>query len=295
MVELSAEKIAKLKEHFIQISCQPRQEIIRKITSQMSDLDNKILEYQKGLIARIRELEVKKLEFAAMQIQPSTELKGAEFDNLLLHPDIENIELEGYRITVTTKPIKIEYMDELYFIGRFIIYLETSGSTGYLLRFKNLDQNIHGHPHPHVESNGMPCLGNIKECIPQMVGANQFAAAISVAVQYLKSYSNSDQYGKPYVVLEHWPKIKREKEKVDEVSRGVDRAEGVAEEDRAVVGAVGEQCQDAGGGNAVREPVGVDQGNQRGERGTDAPDHRDQQNERPGVPEPSAGASGNSG
>jgi len=295
MQELPAEKIAQLREHFIKISCQPRQEIINKIARQMSNLDIEILECQKALVARIRELEVKKFEYDAMQIKPSAELKGAEFDNLLLHPDIENIEFEGYGIIVTTKPIKIEYGGEIYFIGRFNIYLETNGGIGWLLRFKNLDQNIFGHPHPHMQTNGVPCLGNIKECMPHMIGANQFAAAINVAIQYLKSYSDSDQYGKPYIMLENWPKIKREKEKVDEVSRGVDRAEGITEEDRAIIGAVGEQCQDSGGGNALRESPGVDQRDQRDERGTDASDHRDQQDERPGILEPSANAGGDAG
>lgn len=294
MIELPAEKIAKLREQFIQISCQPRQEIIRRVAQQMSDLDKTILVHQRELIVRIRELEVKRLEFAAMQIKPSEERKGTEFDNLLLHPDIENIELEGYRIIVTTKPIKIEYDGELYFIGRCVIYLDTNGSQGYVLRFKNLDQNIQGHAHPHVETNGVPCLGNIKECIPQMVGANQFAAVINVAIQYLKSYTHGDGY-QPYSYLSYWPKIKREKEKVDEVSRGVDRAEGVTEEDRAVVGAAGEQRQDAGGGSAVRESPGVDQRDQPDERGVDVPDHRDQQDERPGVPESSASASDDAG
>ena len=296
MIELPEEKVAKLRDHFIQLSCQPRHEIIRKVAQQMAELDGKIVQYQRALVDRIRELEVKKLESAAMQIQPSVELKGAEFDNLLLHPDIHDIELEGYRITVTTKPIKIEYSGELYFIGRFQIILEVGSTPTCLLRFKNLDQSIQGHAHPHIESNGVPCLGNIKECMPQMIGANQFAAAINVAIQYLKSYTY-DGTGKPYITINRWPKINREneKEKANEVSRGVDRAEGVAEEDRAVVGAVGEQRQDAGGGGALREPVGVDQGDQQNERGTDGIDHRDQQDERPDVPESSAGAGDDAG
>ena len=289
MIELPEEKVAKLRDHFIQLSCQPRHEIIRTITRQMADLDGKIGEYQRALVSRIRELEVKKLEFAAMQIQPSVELKGAEFDNLLLHPDIHDIDLMGHAIVVTTKPIKIEHLGELYFIGRFQITLHVGTMSTCMLLMKNLDQNIQGHAHPHIESNGVPCLGNIKECMPQMIGANQFAAAINVAIQYLKSYTY-DENGKPYILISRWPKINREKEKANEVSRGVDRAEGVAEEDRAVVGAVGEQRQDAGGGGAVRESPGVDQGDQRDERSVDDPDHRDQQNQRPGVPESSAGA-----
>jgi hypothetical protein len=45
-----------------------------------------------------------------------------------------------------------------------------------------------------------------------MIGAHQYSAAISVAIQYLRSYSH-DNEGRPFTDIQNWP-IKKKVKKV---------------------------------------------------------------------------------
>jgi len=274
---MNPEQIQEVRKKWVMLGCRPRTDTVKRLEQEIVTLEQGIYEYQKGLLTRVRMVTEKKGEIAALLVTPSTETKEMEFDRLMECEDIENIIVDGNRIIVTTGQIDIEYRDTIYDIGKFVIYFAIDGGSGWLVRFKNLTREIGGHAHPHVETNGSPCLGNIKECMPHMLGSNQFGAAILVAIQYLKSYTYSEG-GKPYVVINQWPKkviepivmeIKAEEpepspplpppvteEVLHEVSRSVDRTEGSTEEVREIVGEIVEQREDTGGGSTSRGPEG---------------------------------------
>jgi hypothetical protein len=74
----------------------------------------------------------------------------------------------------------------------------------------NLTRTPDGYHHPHIEAYGVPCLGNIQEVLPHMIAEHKYAAAVSVCIQYLKSYECSDQY-RPYSEIFNWPVAKKKK------------------------------------------------------------------------------------
>jgi len=284
---LKENQINFLREQWVQLSCRTRTNLIKKAAAQITELEAAVYDYQKALITRIRLLEEKKFEHAALQIQPSEEVKRVEFNRMMECPDIESVVVDGNRIIVTTRPIYIEYDGIEYDIGKFTIYLAVDGGAGWLIKFKNLTRTIGGgYPHPHIETDGRPCLGNIKECLPSMVGAYQYGAAVLVAIQYLKSYSN-DERGKPFIHISRWPQKKAavpqqpqplpltpevlqqlqplppiQEEAPNEIGGSVNREEGVAEETREALREVIEQLQNARGGSSSGESSGSVTGDQ---------------------------------
>lgn len=209
MQQMPKERLAILKKEYIRVCCAPRVSAITLTTNQISDLEDRLAQYQRAIITTIRAIEFKKIEREALKIIPDMSNKEKEFEGLITHPDIDLISVDGSTIVVSTVNIEIEYRRTVYDIGKFVIYISSDISTGWVVLYKNLTRVAGGgYHHPHVNSDGHPCLGNIQECLPQMIGAHQYAAAISVAIQYLKSYSN-DGDGKPYTDIQNWPVKKK--------------------------------------------------------------------------------------
>jgi len=211
MQGMSEEKLAILKQEYVRLCCAPRIGAIKLTISNIKDLEVRLGQYQKAIVETIRAIEFKKLELETLKIIPDMGNKEKEFEGLLIHPDIENISVDGSTIIISTVNIEIEYRRVVYDIGKFNIYISSDINAGWVLLYKNLTRHAGGgYNHPHINSEGRPCLGNIQECLPQMIGAHQYAAAISVAIQYLKSYTN-DSDGKPYTDIQNWPVRKKAK------------------------------------------------------------------------------------
>lgn len=208
MKETSEEKLSILKKKYVGLCCQPRLHAIKDMQDQIAGDEESIHKYQRVIVEKVREVEFKKVALEALKVPQDMRTKEIEFDHLITHPDIDNIAVDGEHIVVFTNQIDIEHKGVIYDIGKFIINLSTTGGNKYMVRFKNTVRNIgDGRPHPHVDVDGLPCLGNIKECLPQMIGSHQYTAAISVAIQYLKSYTDNE-HGKPYCYIARWP-VKR--------------------------------------------------------------------------------------
>lgn len=184
---------------------------LKALRSAVAKLQSNIEQCQKQLVASLRKLEEKQLGLQAVQGTDESSLShfGDEFDQLLKHPDIEKFEITGNKIVAYTKPIAINYHKVNYDIGRFKITIHADGSNGGLTMV-NQTRVLEGHHHPHIDYDGKPCLGNIKEVIPHMIAEHKYAAVVAVCIQYLKSYENSDSYH-PYCDIENWPRKKGSK------------------------------------------------------------------------------------
>lgn len=179
---------------------------IKTLRSTVAKLQSDIEQCQKQLVTSLRKLEEKQQALLVVQGTDDSSLThfGDEFNQLLKHPDIEKLEIAGNKIVVYTKPISILYCKVNYAIGRFKVTINADGSHGGV-KMVNLTRVLDGgHHHPHIEYDGVPCLGNIKEVIPHMIAEHKYAAVVAVCIQYLKSYENSDAYH-PYMDIENWP------------------------------------------------------------------------------------------
>jgi hypothetical protein len=96
-------------------------------------------------------------------------------------------------ITAVTSPITIEYDNFRFPVGRYQISIDSKGE----LKIEALDEHPNAdHPHPHVATDGRPCLGNIAGDIPKMLGSMRVAEALQVLYEFLCEYNPDNPYEK---------------------------------------------------------------------------------------------------
>jgi len=186
----------------------------KRLEQTIREKEERITASQVHLVALIRDLDVTRAEYrlACIDSPGLAEIKGMEFDKLMEHPDIEDFSMDENHINVLTGPIYIEYHRKVYDIGKFKITLAIN-PRNFVVQMRNLTRSLYGTAHPHIYDNGSPCLGNIQECLPQMVAEYKFAAAISVCIQFLKSvHEDAGHYSK----ITDWP-LKQAEEKRQDV------------------------------------------------------------------------------
>jgi hypothetical protein len=189
----------------------PDSNLAKKIASCQREVEKA----QMALFDKMRALETVERESRARLGLQSAAQSREEASKLLQDPSIESIQISGSIITVTTKPISVEHDGHAHVLGTFRIDLRTepyksrpasqsymgarprrtTGSTG-LIRMVNLTKKVSVdgllYDHPHV-CNEIPCLGNLQNALPYVVASRQYAAAISLCIQYLKSYNANDE------------------------------------------------------------------------------------------------------
>ncbi len=57
---------------------------------------------------------------------------------------------------------------------------------------------------PHVNSEGQPCLGNISDILPELIGKRDFATAVQLAIAYLQTANTEDPWGRR---VNLWPVV----------------------------------------------------------------------------------------
>ena len=96
-------------------------------------------------------------------------------------------------ISATTTPITIEYDGWQFPLGRYNISINPKGDiTIEALELPTDTEN----PHPHVSTDGVPCLGNIAADIPKMLGSMRIAEALQVLYEFLCEYNPDSPYEK---------------------------------------------------------------------------------------------------
>lgn len=204
---------AAMRRKYMEIATGPKINKAQRLKQAIHNQEVAIDKVQVDLVSRLRNLETLVQEYQMVDVvtPESLENKGIEFDKLMANPDIVDISIKSGCIEVFTVPLDIVHGKHVYDIGRFKINLEIN-PTRYIVRFYNLTRVVEGCYHPHVYSNGQPCLGNIQECLPHMVANRQFAAAISVCIQYLRSVNE----GGHYCPITKWPLKKAEEKRGNE-------------------------------------------------------------------------------
>ena len=101
--------------------------------------------------------------------------------------------VEGSCISATTTPITIEYNNWQFPLGRYEINIDPQGH----INIEALDEHPNAdYPHPHVGTDGRPCLGNIAADIPKMLGSMRIAEALQVLYEFLCEYNSASPYEK---------------------------------------------------------------------------------------------------
>ena len=97
--------------------------------------------------------------------------------------------------------------DKTHEIGRFLIQFPLGGND--MVRFFNQSRRLYSDTAtvdaPHVR-DGVPCLGTVKDVLPQMVANREFASAVQVAITFLESVNTNDVWGRSIVKFPVAPK-----------------------------------------------------------------------------------------
>ena len=102
-------------------------------------------------------------------------------------------------LTATTGDVKIKYEGGIYEMGFFEVKI---GFDDDRLTITNMDEDkTHGgYQHPHVASDGVPCLGNISISLAKLLALKQYPPALILIGEFLRSYNPEN----PYIKLEKW-------------------------------------------------------------------------------------------
>jgi len=116
----------------------------------------------------------------------------------LVGKGIRSFEVEDGKLKVVTNPIEIDFESYVYEFGTFQVELPLGEGRVVI---HGLDgTKVDGYPHPHVSTDGTPCFGNISTTVAQLLGAGDQLQALTLILEFLRSYSPDN----PYRRIEQW-------------------------------------------------------------------------------------------
>ena len=117
----------------------------------------------------------------------------------MLGKGLTDLQVDERELRAFTDHIEVCWNGVDYDLGKFEIRIPLQEGT-LLIHQKNPDRIVDGFPHPHVNSQGVPCLGNITGTVGELMGEAQYFQLVTLLLEFLRSY-NEDY---PYLRIEHW-------------------------------------------------------------------------------------------
>ena len=117
----------------------------------------------------------------------------------MLGRGLRTLQIENGLLRAVTAPVEITWDGVSYSMGTYCIHLPL-GNGRLTIHPESGCEDVDGFSHPHINSDGIPCLGNIGGTLAQLLGEGENAQAITLLLEFLRSY-NPDN---PYIRLERW-------------------------------------------------------------------------------------------
>jgi hypothetical protein len=140
-------------------------------------------------------LQARALE-AAAEDERDAEAWVNQYDALTAHPRITDVTFNNGSLSVTTDMMTMTHpleRDLTRTLGRMKVTFRLTPSS---IVIANLDFPRAGRPHPHVESGGRPCFGNIEETVYQYMNDGRFDAAMEVLIAFFQTANERDDWGR---------------------------------------------------------------------------------------------------
>ena len=216
--QIFEERRRRSREQYV-AECQKRfEKTVKGTREKVSTGHVAIDKLQAELIKTIRETRGAERKLEQIESARGGELEkyASEFNSLISVPGVEDVQVADGVVKVFTENIFItpitpdDSKSETYDIGKFRMEIYTAGTNG-CIKFFNLTQKGGGDNyninHPHVNSQGNPCLGNIKELVAELIAGYEFSAVAQLGLQFLKSVNLDDSAGSG--IFNAWPKKDR--------------------------------------------------------------------------------------
>lgn len=118
----------------------------------------------------------------------------AEMEKLKVHPMVANVKFDkaGEKLTVITNPVPTHGV----WVGKYILTLPMTLKAENQVEIRNLfPQPKTKRHHPHIESNGNTCWGNIKNVIIEMSARMSLFELVDLLISFLESVNITDPWG----------------------------------------------------------------------------------------------------
>jgi hypothetical protein len=181
------------KQHF---SCMAKATSLEALRTKVENLRTFTEATQRTLTTELAKLQVLQDTLQAQMGASGKSQRDLEFEQLLSHPDIEKIRIEGSSLIVETGMISIREGELLFDIGKFTITLPSGPTVQPTMRNKSgtkAYRQCGSMDHPHVRA-GIPCLGTISTILPELIKNKQYPVAVVLCIEYLKSWNREDAH-----------------------------------------------------------------------------------------------------
>lgn len=192
------------RERYVQI-CSSRTELeiknaqaeISAGQSRLAELYLSILQYERDMVKLQR-----RLDYLLQSDIDFKEQLRKEFDKIVALPWVESIKISDRTISVTTTEVRILGETVEVPIGKFRIQVRPDlGIYFYNISPGMRAQGDYGAHHPHVYSDGKPCLGDFGRPITEALASLHLDVALQLAWQFLSQYNPQSpvQYITPWI------------------------------------------------------------------------------------------------
>lgn len=163
---------------------------IQKLTKTSEEYRGYLVTTERELVGYLKEKNF--LESADSKISES-EVKR-RWNDIHSIKEIENVTFKnGYLIEFDVGVIRLDYDVDSYEVGPFHVTMDFN--TNSLKVSSSGQKSTRGsHVHPHVSTDGKLCFGNLSDTITQAMVNYEFDVLITLILEILHNYTNSDAY-----------------------------------------------------------------------------------------------------
>lgn len=201
-VEEENRRMQRARENYINLVSSRIGTRVDQTRQRAEEIQQAISEAMTMITEKVREQTIvnKELAWLEQNVQEVQEGLAAEFQKLMDIPEVDEINCMRRKLVVKLNDIVIEFNGRRYLLGRPIIEIHQNGT----IKISNPGNTVSRKPHPHVNSEGDPCLGNISEGIAKLIGQFEFATAVQILIEFLKNFNEGEQYRGAHIT--NWPR-----------------------------------------------------------------------------------------
>lgn len=175
---------------------------LERFTKEHTQLAEDITGLREQLSQKITMIERINARMAELtQVMPAHNEKGQRLIEGLGSIDgVRSVVYKDGGLEVLTEPLiaTATGTGNKYAIGSYKINIKTDG--GILVTAADALSQMYrttcGHAGPHVGGNGHPCLGTLAGVLPDLIGQGAWAEVISLSVEFMRSVTETDAWGK---------------------------------------------------------------------------------------------------
>ena len=123
-------------------------------------------------------------------------------EGLLGLPKVKDVNVQGDMVTIDTEHLDFTYKGRVHKGHAYRIVMSPARGA-MIIKALDIGKTIDGYIHPHVNSQGVPCLGNIKTGVVKFLTELEFVPLTVLLMEYLQIANDTDWYIDPM----KWPLV----------------------------------------------------------------------------------------